>query len=242
MGTRERRQRQFEAREQLIIEAARESIRESGLLNLQMSRLARKCEYSVGTLYQHFASKEDLLLAITTDTAREHAAMLQRVADWQASPRDRMFAIAVADMIFVQRNPDYFRIAQYSQCEVVWEAASPERRQAMIDCIEPVGRVVTAIVDDAVASGDLQLQGITPYQLGIGCWALSDGTHNLVHTRGVLLESDTRASYRLMCRHVQTLLNGFGWQPLARLDDAPALDALIERIRADVFGDLCDEL
>ena len=242
MGTRERRQRQLEEREQLIIDVAWEAVREQGLLKLQMSRIAERCEYAVGTLYQHFASKEDLLLAVTTCIAREHAAMLQRVADWSATPRERMFAIAVADMIFVLRNPDYFRLAQYTQCEVVWEAASLARRQALLACIEPIGEVVCGIVDDAVAAGDLALRGLSAYQLGIGCWALADGTHNLVHTRGILLEPDTRASYRLMCRHMQTLLNGFGWQPLAKLDDEAALDALIERIRRDVFGDLCPAL
>lgn len=240
MGTRERRQRQFAEREQLIIEAAWNSIREEGLLNLQMSRLAKKCEYAVGTLYQHFASKEDLLLALTIVTAQEHVTMFQRVMDWQASPRDRMFALAVADTIFVQRNPDYFRVAQYCQCEVVWEAASPERRQALLDSIDLIGEIVVGVVADAERAGDLELRGLTAYQLGVGCWALSDGTHNLVHSEGVLRPAESGCPYRLMCRHMQALLNGYGWRPLADPADDQALDALIERITREVFADLCE--
>lgn len=242
MGTQERRRRQFAEREQLIIEAAWESIRESGLLNLRMSRLAERCEYAVGTLYQHFARKEDLLVALTTVVAREHAAMFRRVANWQATPRERMFAVAVADMIFVQRNPDYFRVAQYTQCEVVWEAASIERRRALLDCIHVTGEIVLEIVNDAVAAGDLELRGLSAYEVGVGCWALADGTHNLVHSERVPEQADTIAPYHLMCRHMQTLLNGYGWRPLVDLADTQALEALIERIRAEVFGDLCATL
>lgn len=37
-----------------------------GLLALQMARIAEECDYAIGTLYQHFASKEDLLVALAT--------------------------------------------------------------------------------------------------------------------------------------------------------------------------------
>ncbi len=69
LGTRERRQREVAEHEQLFLTAARELIRQDGLLNLQMARVAEKCDYAVGTLYQHFGSKEDLLVALATDNA-----------------------------------------------------------------------------------------------------------------------------------------------------------------------------
>jgi len=241
VGTKERRQRQFAEREQLFLDTARELIRDNGLLSLQMSRVAEKGEYAVGTLYQHFASKEDLLLALTTASSHEHLALFERVAGWDASPRDRMFAIGVADKIFVQRNPEHFRIAQYALCEVVWRAASPERRQELIDAGDPIGDIVIGIVNDAVAAGDLDLHGMTPEQLTIGTWALVNGTHNLVHAEGMLEDFDVREPYRLMCRHLQLLLNGYGWRPLVDPSDDQALDRLIERIKDEVFHDLCCE-
>ena len=66
MGTRERRQREVAEREDLFLDVALELIRQDGLLNLQMARIAEKSEYAVGTLYLHFASKEDLLVALAT--------------------------------------------------------------------------------------------------------------------------------------------------------------------------------
>lgn len=241
MGTKERRQRQFAEREQRFLVAARELIHETGLLSLQMTRIAERAEYAVGTLYLHFASKEDLLLALTVEDARIHVELFQRVARWQASPRDRMFAIGVADMLFVRRHPEHFRIGQYVFTEVVWGAASAERRQALLEANDPIGEIVTGIINDAVASKELLLQGLTPEQVSIGLWSLTLGTHNLVHAEGVMEDFNVGNPYRLLCRHLQTMLNGYGWKPLADLTDEATLDALIERISSEVFPELCGD-
>lgn len=239
MGTKERRQRQFAEREQLFLDTARHLIEEGGLLPLQMTRIAEAAEYAVGTLYQHFASKEDLLVALTTEGVREHCALFERVRDWDASPRDRMVALGVADMLFVRRNPQYFRIAQYVFCEVVWGAASAQRRKEMLDANDPLGEVVVSIVKEAVAAGDLDPRGMAPMELAVGSWALVLGTHNLVHAEGVLSDFDVREPYLLMCQHIQALLNGYGWKPLADALDPAAMRALIDRILSEVFDDLC---
>ncbi|MDP3859075.1 MAG: TetR/AcrR family transcriptional regulator [Stagnimonas sp.] len=241
MGIKERRQRQFEQREQRFLEAARELIREDGLLKLQMSRIAERAEYAVGTLYLHFASKEDLLLALTIEQAKEHVELFLRVARWDASPRERMFAIGVADMLFVRRNPNHFRIGQYVFTEVVWGAASPERRAELLEANDPISAVVTGFINEAVGNGELELRGLSPEQMSVGLWALTIGTHNLVHAEGVMADLEVANPYRLYCRHLQTLLNGYGWKPLADVADESALDALIERISREVFPELCGD-
>ena len=55
MGTKERRERQFQEREQRLLAAARQLIVRDGLLNLQMAKLAEVSEYAMGTLYQHLS-------------------------------------------------------------------------------------------------------------------------------------------------------------------------------------------
>ena len=241
MGTRERRQRELGNREQLILDNARELIRAEGLLNLQMARLAEKCEYAVGTLYQHFSSKEDLLLEITRRDVVEHAELIRRVAQWPGSPRDRIFGLAVADIMFVRRSPDHFRISQYVFCEVVWNAASAARRQAVIDAQAPIASVAVGIVNDAVAGGSLDLKGMPPEQLCLGLWALVMGMHDMVHAEGVMSAFSVSDPYRLMCRHLQSLLNGQGWTPSFDVSDDAALDALIQKIFTEVFNEQCSE-
>lgn len=241
MSTKQRKQREFEAREQRFLAAARELIREQGLLKLQMSRIAERAEYAVGTLYLHFASKEDLLLALTIEQVREHVELFLRVARWEASSRERMFAFGVADMLFVRRNPEHFRIGQYVFTEVVWNAASAERRAELLEANDPIGALVVGLISEAVDAGDLELRGLTPEQVSVGVWALTIGTHNLVHAEGVMDDFNVRDPYRLFCRHLQTLLNGYGWNPLVDIADDAALDTLILRVSRELFPDLCGD-
>ena len=237
MGTKERRERQFQEREQGLLTAARQLIVRDGLLNLQMAKLAEVSEYAMGTLYQHFASKEDLLVALMTESVAEQAALFQKASAWQARTRGRMFAITVADMIFVQRSPEHFRLAQYAHCDVVWNAASQCRREAHFAASQPVCDAVLAIVNDAIAGGDLEPRGMRPESIATGCWSLTLGVHNLVHADGLLDHFNVHKPYFLLARHMQQLLNGMGWLPLIDPADIGALEALIARIRTEVFNE-----
>ncbi len=241
MGTRERRQREVAEREQLFLAAARELIRQDGLLNLQMARIAEKCDYAVGTLYQHFGSKEDLLVALATDNAQHRVELFRRVGEWQAPTRDRMMGIAVADLMFVHLYPEHFRLAQLAFTEIVWGAASPERRQEALESGEPLGRICDGIIEEAVRRGDLELKGLKPQELGLGPWAMTIGIHTIVHVEGVLEPATTGDPYRLLMRHLHCLLNGFGWKPMFDPTDDAAVDEKTKQICSEVFNDIaCD--
>lgn len=241
MGTKERRQREFCEREELFLDAALDLIRQDGLLNLQMGRLAEKCEYAVGTLYLHFASKEDLLLALVTRVFRDYIDLVRRAQAWSAPSRDRMFAVGVADLVFVRRYPDYFRIAQYSLCEVAWKAASADRRKAFLDANDPLVVIVTSIAEDARRAGDLAPNGQSAEEMAVGVWALCSGFHKLMHAEGILEDFSVHDPYLLMCRHLLSLLDGFRWKPLSDPADPEELARLIARVRREVFDEVCNE-
>ncbi len=236
MGTRERKQREFEAREQLFLDAARRLIREEGLLTLQMARLARACDYATGTLYQHFASKEDLLVALATQRLGEHCDLFCKAAAWPAGTRERMFALTVADEYFSRRHPGYSRLMQYVFTEVVWETASPGRREQLTAELEPVVAAITGVVEQAVAAGEVKAGVLSTQELMLGPWAVCHGMQSLLQTRGLLEQLDISAPRRSIYVHAQVLLNGLGWQPLFDVADDRALDQLVERIEREVLA------
>ncbi|MFI4980893.1 MAG: helix-turn-helix domain-containing protein [Nevskiales bacterium] len=92
-----------------------------------MARIAEKCDYAVGTLYQHFGSKEDLLVALSADNSQHRVDLFRRVGEWKAGTRDRMVGIAVADLMFVKLYPEHFRLAQLAFPK--W-CGRPHRRSA----------------------------------------------------------------------------------------------------------------
>jgi AcrR family transcriptional regulator len=239
MGTRERKQRAFEQREQFFVEQARELIGREGLLNLQMTRLADQCEYAVGTLYQHFASKEDLIIEIACADFKEHVDLARRVAAWPARSRDRVVALALTDAVFVGLKPDHFSLIQYAFCDVVWRAATPERRAKVIATQLPGTSIGVRIVEDAVAEGDLELHGLTPVEAAVSFGSLLAGSHTFLRSESFMHAFAVSDPKRVLCRHVQALLNGLQWKPIVDPHDIAALDALIDRIVDEVFHDCC---
>jgi AcrR family transcriptional regulator len=237
MSTKQRRQRDIAEREQLFLDKTHELVCQEGLLQLQMARIADACDYATGTLYQHFASKEDLLVALLTARSEERIAYFRRAASWDALPRDRMFAFAAADVAFVERNPHYFRIAQFAQTEVVWTAASQERRQAFLHAMQPAGELALGIVSDGVRCGDLELGDATAEEVALGLWSIVVGTHTLVHAAGLLEFFNVKEPYRSMGRNIHRLLNGLGWQPLFETGDGNACERYATRLMSDVFGE-----
>lgn len=245
VGTLERKQRQFAEREEQFLEAAKREICANGLLSVQMARVARLCDYSTGTLYQHFASKEDLLVALNSEMAGLRTELFARVRDWNAPSRDRMFAISLADTLFAQNNPEHFRLSQFVLTEVVWQAASLARREQCLKAHRPLGEIVRQIVDDAIACGDLPNPGKQPaLELALGQWSMTVGMHNLVHAEGVLEFYSLNKPYELLLQHVQWHLNAMGWQPLVSLagnatSDHDQLQNYIDSICQALFSDLC---
>src|SRR5581483_8243141 len=58
------KERQRQEREQLILRAARELLMERGYHDMSIDEIAERVGISKGTVYLHFASKEDLVLAL----------------------------------------------------------------------------------------------------------------------------------------------------------------------------------
>jgi AcrR family transcriptional regulator len=237
MSTKERRQRQFAEREQLFLDTAWELIRRDGLLNLQMGRLAAECDYAVGTLYQHFASKEDLLLALAGSSMSGRIELFQRVADWAAPSRERMLGFAVADVLFAEHEPEFFRLSQYVSTQVVWAATSAARRETVLGACRPLGELVDRVVNAAIAAGDVDSGAFDSQELGCGLWAMCEGMHQLVHADGVLDMQRVTRPYHLLLRQANALLNGLGWRPLLTPDDGAAQRALLARMMQELFPD-----
>jgi AcrR family transcriptional regulator len=240
VGTKERRQRELADRERLFLDKAQELIQRDGLLTLQMSRIAEESDYAIGTLYQHFASKEDLLVALATRNCLSRVALFERAARWPGPTRERMLAIALADLMAIREQPEHFRLAQFVWSDVIWGAASEDSRRRALEASAPLAGLVDGIALDAIRNGDLPADiGLSPSALTVGPWTLCLGMHTLVQHDGLLDYHQIGDPYRLLVKHLQYLLNGYGWQPLFDPADDAAVDALVERVCRDVFDTSC---
>lgn len=237
MTAAERRQREFAQREQCLVHAALDLAAEVGFMGMSMADLARHAEYATGTLYKHFDCKEDLLMAMTAVGNRTRSEMMQRVAAWNAPSRQKMMAIGYSDLLFVANHPVHFRLEQLATAEDVWSRASESRRTALLETGAPCGAAVEAIVDEAVAAGDVTLRTHRREDVALGLWTMSMGMHTLVHAGGLLEFHDISAPYGLLARNYTLFLNALDWHPVVDPLDESWRIAMRDRLHAEVFTD-----
>ncbi len=239
MATTARKQREWQQREELILDVARQMLLEGGYLGLNMDRIAEAAEYSKGTIYQHFSCKEEVLNAICTQSLEQMADLFAQGNTFSGRTRERMIAIGEAYDLFVKLYPHHFQSSQILQTVSIREKTS-EARQQRFEAVEHrcIG-IVSGIIRDGLTQGDLVLpRWITPEQFTFGLWALSSGAHAIMAGKpledlGIERPHDTLyANYHIM-------LDGVGWQPLSHVWDYEQTRA---RIRKEVFRDAYRQL
>ena len=84
------KERQREERERLILQEGETLILEKGYNDTSMDDIATRVGVSKGTLYLHFASKDDLLLAIIETNLRAFTESMNAIITSEGSPRKKL--------------------------------------------------------------------------------------------------------------------------------------------------------
>lgn len=236
MKTQIRREREFHRREEEFLDLARRMIAEGGLAGFNMDRLAEATEYSKGTLYQHFTSKEDLLAALSVQSLGRRAEWFARAVGFAGTTRERMHAITVAEEIFVTLRPLHFRSELMIKVDDIGTRASAERL-AELDRLE--GQCLAAVrgvVEEAVRVGELTLPPHrTVGDVVIEFVATHLGMYTIMHSFPHMLHKMNITDPLRVARDMDAVyMDGLGWRPLSTESD-PA--ATFRRILQEVFPD-----
>jgi AcrR family transcriptional regulator len=105
MSIRERREREREDRERLIIDAARELAEAEGWDAVTTRRLAEQIEYSQPVLYSHFKGKDAIMAAVAVDGFAELATALRAARTSAVDPQASLTAVANAYALFAETRP-----------------------------------------------------------------------------------------------------------------------------------------
>jgi len=228
-----RKQREIQEREALILEVARKMLIERGYLGVTMDRIAQAIEYSKGTVYQHFSSKEDVLVALAGETTRTRADLFRRAAAFNGTSRERMTGIGVADELFVRLFPQHWHAEQIIRAASIQSKATRDHLKTLESTEAECFDAVSVIIMDAIGDGDLIPEGHEiPQTIAYGLWSLSFGSHFIAASNpnlGSLAMEDESA---MLNRNYHALLDGYGWQPLSSAHDYIAVQ---DRIRREVF-------
>ncbi len=244
MQTITRKQRELKQRETLILDTSQALMHEYGYNFLTMNKIADAVEYSKGTLYNHFVSKEDIIGSLCCRSLKNLISIFQRAYDYQGSTRERYAAIGIGYSLYNQLNPLDAHNMHTVKTNAVREKISAEKMAELKSLEQEVTLITQRIVQEAIDCGDLNKK----YQnhvktIVFGCWSMHYGALLLNQSDIPFNELGFSPVVKMLWQNSNIYLDGYQWQPLSHTPDN-VIDnkALFEKISSAVFKDEVEQL
>jgi AcrR family transcriptional regulator len=227
-----RKERERTAREELILDHAQRLLLRDGFQNLNLDELAEAVEYSKGTLYLHFKTKEDIALAVVTRALHERADFFERAAKFQGRSREKVRAVGFACCHFAKVYPDYFSVELMLKSHSFWEKADEARQHENGMQGGRCFRVMHRLVTEGLQSRDLPSGKMSSEQIVFSIASTAMGSHIMARSTHAAIMAGIDDPLKALCQTVDLLLDGLTWKPLSSEWDYDAVD---RRIRKEIF-------
>lgn len=209
---------------------------EHGFSQLSLDRLADVTEYSKGTIYQHFSSKEDLVAAMVVQSSEERVDLFTRAAQCPGSTRERTIALIAADELFAERHSHYFRCEMIIHMANLDEKASPERRERLQQLELQTLNIVLEPISEAVRRHELDLpETWTPEKVVFALFCLVMGGHLGVLNYATLMrkiEVTSRSPH--LFDNVNIFMDGLKWKQLSsKFDYSSTVKYVMQEVLSD---------
>lgn len=217
MSTTLRKHRELMERDELLLEASLDLLEEIGFASLTLEKIAARTDFSKGTVYNHFTSKEDLLTALCVQGMHMQLDMYRKALGFPGHPRERALALHFAYNLYARRHPLLFRCVLSGLSPHVIEKSSERRMADRRGCEVMLSEVVDRVVQEAVTNKDLILPpGQTVADISFANWATGFGTTALLQTVQKAHSLARLDHGKALQRHVSLLMDGMEWRPLSK--------------------------
>jgi len=235
MPTLTRKQREMFEREELILSTAQTLLYQHGYNYLTMDRVAETVEYSKGTIYNHFASKEDLICSLCCRSINGLINVFERAYQYPGTTRERYCAIGIGYSLYHQRHPMDTRNIQTLRNNAVREKISDNRLKKMESLEQKLTHIASSIVQQAIDCDELDKK----FQANIstivfGGWSMHYGALLLDQSDMPLQDMDFNPMIDMLWQNANILLDGYQWLPLSADTDT---DKLFEKLSSALFDD-----
>lgn len=139
-------------REALILQAAEEMLVEKGYHETSMEEIAVRVGISKGTIYGHFASKEDLVIALVERDMRTFLEGIDPVIEHHSTPRTRLEALLRYIMTdLLQKQVYLFSSVAHS---LNLKCQEPEREARLHGLWQRLTEQIIVLIEEGKATGD----------------------------------------------------------------------------------------
>jgi len=150
------REKQRQERLELILQAAEQVFAEKGYRDTSMDEIAARVGIGTATIYSHFTSKEDLMVAAILDNSFRkivHGVQAICAAEGNATERlTRAFHFLVSSDFFLRRAKVAYSMGDSPEAE----KARFSRQEAILESSQVFSHELAALIEQGKATGEFQ--------------------------------------------------------------------------------------
>ncbi|USE35372.1 TetR/AcrR family transcriptional regulator [Endozoicomonas sp. SCSIO W0465] len=204
-------------RETTIIQSTLTILKEKGFMDLKMSEVAKQAQLSMGTVYSHFSSKEDLLLGCAIHISRMIASIFHTVLSSPAPAMERLLTLNMAIWLCDARQPHHYYLRQLAMTPDIWQRASTGRARALDDIYHEKSQKVAALIIELMADNPAitdERREDTLSDILMGIWSLGEGLFQISMSGFGLKQPSLQKDngFSLLTSNLAKYLQGWGWQ------------------------------
>lgn len=230
-----------EEQESLILNAAIQCIERSTLLDFTMSAISKTAGLSMGSVYRHIQSKEDVLVALAANSFAHLHTVFSDILQLPIDAPQKLIAVQLA-------TPEKLHLYSFGpQLEVlvssehVLKRASANWIKRMVENDKRIDNLFSSFFNHVWDSAELREDSDNKEQildqLSVSFWSLCVGYQQVAmqtHARGLVCDTSPwpwpLAADNPIILTAMRLLNSYNWQQPINSDDINAIcDLLLEK-------------
>ncbi len=169
-----RKQREKLDRRNSIIDAAEKVFSKKGVEATTMDDVAEAAEFSKGTLYSYFSSKDDLFLAVASRPLIQFIEQLELISQSDKVARDKLRQVVLCYEQFVVKNNYHFRTAISDLASGRHLDVSTPEFAHHRGCVNKIIDALVAIVEIGKKKGEIHTT-ISPFETATNIWGAMIG-------------------------------------------------------------------
>ncbi|GAA5192583.1 TetR/AcrR family transcriptional regulator [Ferrimonas gelatinilytica] len=150
----------FKSREQRILAAALSTARSKGALDFRMADVAREAECSVGTLYGHFLSKEDMMAALVLTALDQRQQVMVEIGQLALTPMEQFVVLLMSERARWTKDEVLAQLEMLVGYTELWRRAADKRQLALRESMAMLTTALKTILVNAAEEQGVKLANV----------------------------------------------------------------------------------
>jgi len=229
------KQEKLQEREEHFLLSARTIVARDGIFDFKMTDIAKEAKYSVGTLYIHFQSKEDVVIALACASIKDTLRYFQEINLLDIPFRDKLLAYPFVSQIRRKNENFISELEQLVTNSCVRNRASKQRSMEYDMLLKQPLALVEETIENACKSefSHPMDPGFLKNNLLFGLWSLSLGELSISELN--IFEKKELSPTNPFVQNCVTLINSYDWKDTLEEQRVEEIIEIIEKVRVEIF-------